>query len=73
VIAGLVGMISIFVFIESGFRRQLPQMINSLAIGLSVVSLLIILFDFFWSVVILAVLGAGVFILWENLRELWGR
>jgi hypothetical protein len=71
VIAGLVGMISIFVFIESGFRRQLPQMINSLAIGLSVVSILVILFDFFWSVVILAVLGAGVFILWENLRELW--
>jgi hypothetical protein len=73
IIAGLVGMISIFVFIESGFRRQLPQMINSLAIGLAVVSTLIILFDFFWSVVILAVLAAGVFILWENLRELWRR
>jgi len=73
IIAGLVGMISIFVFIESGFRRQLPQMINSLAIGLAVVALLIILFDFFWSVVILAVLAAGVFILWENLRELWRR
>jgi hypothetical protein len=62
-------MISIFVFIESGFRRQLPRLINSVAIGLAIVCSLIILFEFFWTIVVLAVLAAGVFILWENLRE----
>lgn len=69
IILGLVAMISIFVFIESGFRRQLPRLINSVAIGLAIVCSLIILFEFFWTIVVLAVLAAGVFILWENLRE----
>ena len=69
-ILGLVVMVSLFVFIESGFRRQLDQLINSIAIGLAVVSALVILFHFFWWIVVLAVLSAGVYILWENMREL---
>jgi hypothetical protein len=69
-ILGLVVMVSLFVFIESGFRRQLDQLINSIAIGLAVVCALLIIFHFFWWVVVLAVLSAGIYILWENVREL---
>ncbi len=70
-IAGLVIMVSLFIFLESGFRRQLPQLINSLTIGLAVVALLVLIFEFFWYLVVLAVLTAGGFIIWENLRELY--
>jgi hypothetical protein len=69
-ILGLVLMISFFVFIESGFRRQLHQLINSIAIGLAIVSALVILFHFFWWIVVLCVLWAGIYILWQNMREL---
>lgn len=71
-ILGLVVMVSLFVFIESGFRRQLPQLINSVAIGLAVASALIITFHFFWWIVVLGVLFAGIYILWENMHELIG-
>jgi hypothetical protein len=69
-IAGLVVMVSLFVFIESSVRRRLGRLINSLAVALALVSALLLLFDLFWLVVILAVLLSGAYIIWENLREL---
>jgi uncharacterized protein (UPF0335 family) len=69
-ILGLVAVVSLIVFIESGFRGQLSRLISSVTIGLAVVSALVILFEFFWLVVVLAVLMAGGYIMWENLREL---
>lgn len=70
IFSGLVVLISAFVFIESGFKRQLPQVINSIAIGLAVVSALLIIFHFFWPLVVIGVVLAGLFVMWENLREL---
>jgi hypothetical protein len=69
-ILGLVAMISLFVFIESGFRRQLPQLINSVAVGLAIVAILVTTWQFFWQIVIGGVLFAGAYVIWENLREL---
>ena len=69
-ILGLVAMVSLIVFIESGFRGQLSRLIASVTIGLAIVSALVILFEFFWLIVVLAVLIAGGYIMWENLREL---
>jgi hypothetical protein len=69
-VLGLVAMVSLIVFIESGFRGQLSRLIASVTIGLAVVSALVILFEFFWSVVALAVLIGGGYLMWENLREL---
>jgi hypothetical protein len=69
-IFGLVGLISLMTFIEAGFRRQLSQLVNSVTIGLSIVCALVLLFHFFWEIVILAVLVAGGYIMWENLKEL---
>jgi hypothetical protein len=69
---GLAGLISLIVFVEAGFRRQLSQLIASLTIGLAVVAALILLFEFFWEIVVITVLAAGSYIMWENLRELRG-
>jgi hypothetical protein len=67
---GLAGLISVIVFVEAGFRRQLPQLIISATAGLAVVAALVLLFEFFWQIVVLAVIVAGGYIMWENLREL---
>jgi hypothetical protein len=69
---GLAGLISVIVFVEAGFRRQLPQLIISATAGLAVVAALVLLFEFFWQIVVLAVIVAGGYIMWENLRELRG-
>jgi hypothetical protein len=68
---GLVAIMSLFAFIESGFRRRLTDLTSSLAIGLSVVTVLVLVYEFFWAIISLAVLAAGGYILLDNLRELW--
>lgn len=68
---GLAALVSLFVFVESGFRRRLMELTTSVTIGLTIVASLILLYEFFWQVVVAAVLAAGAYILWENLRELW--
>lgn len=71
VIFGLAAMLSLFAFIEATFRGRIVRMVTSLTIGLAVVAALILLFEFFWSIVALTVLTIGSYLLWENLRELW--
>lgn len=71
VIFGLAAMLSLFAFIEASFRGRIVRMVTSLTVGLAVVAALILLFEFFWSIVALTVLTIGSYLLWENLRELW--
>ncbi len=71
-IYGLAALLSLIAFVEAGFRRQLPQLITSVTTGLAIVAALVLLFEFFWQIVVLAVLVAGGYIMWENLRELRG-
>ena len=59
-----------FAFIEAGFRRRLARFIVSVNVALAIVGALVLLEQYFWSVIVLAVLGIGFYILWENLREL---
>jgi len=70
IIFGTSVMIALFVFIESSFRRTLPTLINSLAIGLAAAAGLLIVFHYFWYLVVFAIIATGIFILIENLREL---
>lgn len=67
---GLTAMIALIVFVEAGFRRQLARLITSLTIGLAIVAALILLYEFFWSIVVVGVIIAGSYIMWENTREL---
>lgn len=67
---GLTALIAMIIFVEAGFRRQLAQLVSSVTLALAVVCALILLFEFFWEIVILGVLVAGGYIMWENLKEL---
>jgi hypothetical protein len=67
---GLAVMVGLLIFIEAGFRRHLSQLVSSLVIGLAIVSTFILIFEFFWQIVIAGVLAVGLYIMWENVREI---
>lgn len=67
---GITALIGVIIFLEASFRRQLPHLINNLTIGLAIVSGLVLLFEFWWQIVVVGILAAGFFIMWENIREL---
>ena len=69
-ISMLVVSIALFAFVEAGFRGRLVNLVSSVNIGLAVVAALILLYEFFWQIVVAAVLGVGIYVLWDNLREL---
>jgi len=69
-LGALVFAIAVFAFIEASFRRRLTRFIVSVNVALAIVGTLVLLEHFFWSVIVLAVLVVGLYILWENLREL---
>ena len=69
-ISMLVFSIALFTFVEAGFRGRLVNLVSSVNIGLAVVAALILLYEFFWEIVVAAVLGVGLYVLWDNLREL---
>jgi hypothetical protein len=69
-LSALVFAIALFAFIEAGFRRRLTRFIVSANIGLAIVGALVLLQHYFWQIIVLAVLAVGLYILWENLREL---
>jgi hypothetical protein len=69
---GLSALLALLFFVEAGFRRQLPQLITSVTNALALVAALVLAFEFFWEMVVLAVLVAGGYLMWENLRELRG-
>jgi hypothetical protein len=69
-LSALVFAIALFAFIEAGFRRRLTRFIGSVNVGLAVVGSLVLLQHFFWKIIVLTVVAVGLYILWENLREL---
>jgi hypothetical protein len=66
----LAAAISLFLFVEASFRGWLTNLVTSATIGLAVVATLVLFYEFFWRIVVVAVLALGVYILWDNLREL---
>ena len=69
--AGLTIFIALLLFVEASFRHQLPRLISSVTIALTIVACLVLLYEFFWSIATIAVLAAGLYLIWDNLRELW--
>ncbi len=67
---GLALLIGILLFVEAGFRRRLQPLLNSLTVGLAVVCALVLIYEFFWTIVQLGLLAAAIFLTWENLREI---
>jgi hypothetical protein len=68
--SALVASIALFAFLEASFRGRLSNLVSSVNVGLGMVAALIIAYEFFWQFVALAVLTVGIYILWDNLREL---
>ena len=66
----LVFAIAMLAFVEAGFRRRLDRFMVSVSIGLSAVGAFVLLDRYFWQIIVLSVLAVGLYILWENLREL---
>jgi hypothetical protein len=66
----LAGSIALFLSVEAGFRGRLTNLVTNATIGLAVVAALVVFYEFFWNIVVAAVLLLGVYILWDNLREL---
>jgi hypothetical protein len=69
---GLIALLAVVLFVEAGFRRQLPRLITSVTLALAAVGALVLVYEFFWELVVTGVLMAGAYIMWENLRELRG-
>lgn len=67
--SALVASIALFAFVEASFRGRLVNLVSSVNIGLGVVAALVILYEFFWEIVIAAVVVVGLYVLWDNLRE----
>ena len=66
----LVVSIAFFAFAEAGFRGRLVNLVASANIGLAAVASLILLYEFFWQLVVAAVLVVSLYVLWDNVREL---
>jgi hypothetical protein len=66
----LVASIALFAFVEAGFKGRMTNLVSSANIGLAVVATLVLLFEFFWGIIIFVVLIVGLYVLWDNLREL---
>jgi hypothetical protein len=68
--SALVFSIALFAFLEASFRGRLANLVSSVNVGLGILAALIIAYEFFWQFVALAVLIVGLYVLWDNLREL---
>jgi hypothetical protein len=69
-LSALVFAITLFAFVEAGFRRRLTRFVGSVNVALAIVGALVLLQHYFWQISVIAVLLVGLYILWDNLREL---
>jgi hypothetical protein len=67
---GFFSLVMLFIAIESAFRRRITRLINWVTIILALISAVILFIEFWDEALIIAVLVAGAYITWENLREL---
>ncbi|MCB8944195.1 MAG: hypothetical protein H6658_10615 [Ardenticatenaceae bacterium] len=67
---GFFSLVMLFITIEAAFRRRITQLINWVTIVLAIISAVILLIEFWDEALVVAVLLAGGYITWENLREL---
>ncbi len=69
-IFGISLLLGVLIFVEASFRRRLESLVTSLVIGLAIFSALILIYELFWQIAVGIVLLAGLYVMWENLREI---
>lgn len=67
---GLGALLLIFAAIEAVFRGEIETVIVSTTLTLSVIASLLLIYEFFWSIVIVLVMTTGLLIIVDNVREL---
>lgn len=68
--AGLVSTLALFALIEASIRGRLDQLVTAVTFALSLAAALVLVYQFYWEIIVLVVLAAGMYILVDNLREL---
>ena len=69
---GLLALLATVLVVEAVFHRHLTRLVTGVTVALAVVSVLVLMYTFFWQIVVAAVLAAGLYLLWDNLSELRG-
>jgi hypothetical protein len=72
-VVGLLGLFLVMVAIESAFRRSLAGVVRWIAIILAISGLLILIYQFFWFILLAAMMITGFYMIVSNLRELFAR
>lgn len=71
-IIGLLSLLGITAFIEALFRREARHLVQRVVVGLSVLATIVLVARFFLPLMVLFVLGLGIFVIVDNLSELRG-
>ncbi len=69
-VLGLAAMLGAFALVDFSMRGRLMRLIDGVAVGLALACGLVLLYEFFWTVVVLIVVITGAYVIWGNLREL---
>lgn len=72
-LTSLAAMLGVATFVEALFQKQARLLIRRVALALTFLALGVLIYEFAWPLLILAVLALGLFILFENFTELIGR
>ena len=67
---GALTMIGTLIVVEAVFQRRLARLVSSVSVALAIVAVAVLVYDLFWQILVVGVLIAGLFVLWENIREL---
>lgn len=69
--SGAAALLVWYVVIEALFRNRLTALVTVVAVGLALVSAAVLIVEFYGPLAIALAFIIGVFLLWENIRELW--
>jgi hypothetical protein len=68
--SGLLALLGIYLFIEALFRRRVQRLIRYGVLSLAMLTMLVLLYEFFWPIVVVLLVLAGLLVIVENVREL---
>ncbi len=70
-VVALAIVMAVSAFVEASSRRRLTALVRWVTAALAVLSALVLLYEFSWQIMIAIVLISGIYIMWQNLRELF--
>jgi ABC-type multidrug transport system fused ATPase/permease subunit len=71
-VPSVVALIGVYAFMEALFHRSLAQLLRACVVALALLTLLVLLLQFYQAVLLVAVVLVGLLIIIDNLREVLG-